>query len=69
MNNLNLAYEKFLLHLTVSAKVEMQLLIGELNSKEYNNRDLFAAKELKVLSATIRRESEYLKLFIEEFVG
>lgn len=69
MNNLNLSYEKFLLYLTVSAKVEMQLLIFELSDLESSNKDLFSMKELKSLSATIKRENEYLKMFASEFLG
>lgn len=55
--------------MAASVHLDMKYLLQDLNDNESSSKDIFAnSKELKVLSSTIRREQEFYKTFLEEFL-
>ncbi|KAL4506887.1 hypothetical protein ABPG72_001308 [Tetrahymena utriculariae] len=69
MNNQQLDYQKLILCMAASVKLDMQQLLLELNENENANKDLFNnTKELKALSQTIKKEQEFYKAFVDEFL-
>lgn len=55
--------------MAASVHLDMKYLLQDLNDNESSSKDIFAnSKELKVLSSTIKREQEFYKTFLEEFL-
>ncbi|KAL4460968.1 hypothetical protein ABPG74_016440 [Tetrahymena malaccensis] len=70
MNNYQLDYQKLILCIAASVKLDMQQLLIELSENENANKDLFNnTKELKALSQTIKKEQEFYKAFVDEFLS